>query len=1035
MRSWLIWLFLQFALLTSAFGKVAVFWEEGFPTIDSRPVARQVLFEALKEMQPVFVSTDDLRKPEVMKEVELLVFPYGSAFPSEAWKGISDYLQQGGNLLKVGGRPFFVPVYRGQNRYVPAPPQNTYSRRLGFWHSYEVPQKDWVRLSWDEAYPSFSTGELLAENVYVLGVWWDQPEVRGMGFFLNSRGERVAAPVVKADFISLHSEQQVAFRGSRCVFLNFNPASGYWESPSGRNLIREAAAYASRGSAVLRAELQNAAVSIGENPVVRVTCRNIRRQKLGLAQTGSIRLEVKSDGRVLSSSRVDCTGGDVSPNLRLPEALKPGFYQVNASYELEEKLMEVYQTGFWVRDEQLLKSGARLEPADPYFKLDGRTFIPFGTNYFSTDGYYSGFRGGNALVWERDFAEMERNGINFVRTGLWSNQADILDGLSGGADERFIRGLEAFLHSAARHHIQVNFTFYAFDPHTVRRYPGETSLLVGPGSNPYTDPVAIQAQQNYLLSIVSRFKELPFLSWDLINEPSFSNPKRLWKGNTPNADPTELAAWNLWLEKRYRRLESLAAAWLIPPEDLRGFGSIPLPSQEELDLKRYDSPNQVRAVDYNLFAQDMFRKWTAEMVSAIRSTGSNQMVNVGQDEGGVSDRVLNQFYGAAGVAFTANHTWWRDDALLWDSVVAKRPGVPNLVGETGVQPVWRMDSTWRWDELNAAGLLERKLALGLAAANSGSLQWDWAQGDTFGIKRGDGSNKIWHSQLRGMAEFARKAAPHLEQMKIPEVAILLPQSLQLSVFNLYALEAQQRSVRALYHCARSTATVVGEYQIELLGVPKLMILPSPWTLNQQAWEAILEKVRAGSTLLTSGCLDLDEHFRPVSRTKELGLDARPGVLNTRENRVQWPGGSGWLTYGGDKCTYLERVFLPSNQTYLEKELGRGRLLFFSLPIELNDNLEVVGAIYQMALRRANVMPIYSTSIDDPGILICPTQGQSVTLYVLTSESSTSQKVSWKDALSGKELATALEPGRATMVLVGRNGEVLADYNGPPLTGN
>jgi hypothetical protein len=40
-----------------------------------------------------------------------------------------------------------------------------------------------------------------------------------------------------------------------------------------------------------------------------------------------------------------------------------------------------------------------------------------------------------------------------------------------------------------------------------------------------------------VLSIVNRFKNVPWLCWDLINEPSFSNPNRLWTANTPMATP------------------------------------------------------------------------------------------------------------------------------------------------------------------------------------------------------------------------------------------------------------------------------------------------------------------------------------------------------------------------------------------------------------------------------------------------------------------------------------------------------------------
>jgi hypothetical protein len=80
--------------------------------------------------------------------------------------------------------------------------------------------------------------------------------------------------------------------------------------------------------------------------------------------------------------------------------------------------------------------------------------------------------------------------------------------------------------------------------------------------------------------------------------------------------------------------------------------------------------------------------------------------------------------------------------------------------------------------------------------------------------------------LTGVAAFARDAEPHLSEARPGEVAIVLGQSLQLSPYRYYGLEAQQKCVRALYHHARASAYVVGEYQIELLGRPRLILLPS-----------------------------------------------------------------------------------------------------------------------------------------------------------------------------------------------------------------
>ena len=50
-------------------------------------------------------------------------------------------------------------------------------------------------------------------------------------------------------------------------------------------------------------------------------------------------------------------------------------------------------------------------------------------------------------------------------------------------------------------------------------------IRTAPPPNPYLDPNAVRVEQAYVRSVVERFKDVPWLSWDLINEPSFSNPR------------------------------------------------------------------------------------------------------------------------------------------------------------------------------------------------------------------------------------------------------------------------------------------------------------------------------------------------------------------------------------------------------------------------------------------------------------------------------------------------------------------------------
>jgi hypothetical protein len=295
------------------------------------------------------------------------------------------------------------------------------------------------------------------------------------------------------------------------------------------------------------------------------------------------------------------------------------------------------------------------------------------------------------------------------------------------------------------------------------------------------------------------------------------------------------------------------------------------------------------------------------------------------------------------------------------------------------------------------------------------------------MKRSDGSAKIWQYMMRSIAGFAAKTSAWATEVFQPEIAIVLPQSLQLSVLNARALEAQHNSVRALYQYARSEAYAVGEYQIETLGDPKLIILPSPFGLTPAAWQAIRGKVEEGATLLASGPFDGDAHFLPTGRHREAGLVYDRGHLTARETLLKWPEGEARLTYGGDKTTFLDCAVLPDGGTWAEKKLGKGRILFAPLPLEMNDNLAAVGSVYRYAMKVAGVMPTYSTAMQDPGMLICPTRFARATLYVLTSES-LQRDVDFHDQRSGRRFSGVLEPGRAALLLVGTDGDLIASYN-------
>ncbi len=1016
---------LIFAILLSsfaAFGQLVVFHEAGFPTVNSEPVSDSALRQALGS-QIEFAGSDALNEPATLDHARLLVLPYGSAVPVAAWTVIDKYLNRGGNLLILGGEPLHVPVTGNSGGFHQEEPQDTFGRVLHFEREYTVPVAGEAQFAWRAGYHFLPALRLRARHYYAI-----QGNLDGLAYMTAPDGDKLAAPVI----VSEH--YRGSMRGSRIVALDFDPQPGFWASHSGIALIRAAAHYAQAGATRFWIEAQYSVIRPGEIPDLTLHLRHpepylaAHPSTTAVPQAGVATVELLSNGKPVDSARIPM-GYAPRSDAPIPfnHPLPAGFYTVRATYSIHGKPLAYYANGFFVQEVSALETGPKLAVDGSFLSLGGKPFFPVGTNYFTTENNGWDFAGPrNALVWQHDFANMKRHGVTFVRTGVWMPNNSLVEPSTGGANRRFLRNVEAFLAAAQQHHIVVNFNFFSATPRHPIVYPG-MKHSTAPPPNPYLDPSSVRMEQSYVLSIVRRFAKVPWLCYDLINEPSFSNPLVVYSGNVPNGDPIERRDWDLWLRTRYVTLQKLAEAWSVPANTLGSFSRIPLPTRADMTWTRYGNPNEVRALDYNLFAQDEFSHWTHSMVEAIRSTGSRQLIDVGQDEGGVTNRVLNQFFATSGVSFTVNHTYWQDNALLWDSVVAKYPGMPNFTGETGYQPVDAPNGAWRYDEFTGQGLEDRKWALGFAAGSSGALQWDWARDPYFGMERSDGSYKVWMDMMRDLGRFAKEAEPYATGLTLPQVAIVLPQSYQMSVYNPQAIHAQQTAVRVLYNYDRAPAYAVGEYQIQMLGHPKLIILPSPYGLTQPAWQALKEHVREGAVLLISGPFSANAHLNPTRYANSVGLDYKTVPLELRNQQFQWAGKTLPLVYAGDTTTILSQAELPNGKDWREVALGKGKILFSALPLELNDRLHTVAAVYRYALHAAGVRPEFTTTITNPGILICPTLLPKATLYVLTSETNTTQ-VEFTDHRSGMTFTGTLQPGRAALLLVGANGKLLANYH-------
>ena len=123
-------------------------WQTGFPTVSSQPIDQETLSSALGMTNTVFADVAELNAPATLDHVDLLMLPYGSAVPANAWKSIQGYVTHGGNLLILGGQPLRVPVSFADGAYREERAQDSYASTLGLRHTYEIPVPSDTKFVW-----------------------------------------------------------------------------------------------------------------------------------------------------------------------------------------------------------------------------------------------------------------------------------------------------------------------------------------------------------------------------------------------------------------------------------------------------------------------------------------------------------------------------------------------------------------------------------------------------------------------------------------------------------------------------------------------------------------------------------------------------------------------------------------------------------------------------------------------------------------------------------------------------------------------
>ncbi len=997
-----------------------VFNEKDFPAADSAAPSRAELSSLLPGAR--FTSLDQLRAALTDASTRLLVLPYGSAYPEAAWPDIYSYLERGGNLLVLGGRPFTRAAYHdGSGWHVRAYSvrdilpllidqyqETPGSQGYGFEDNTNVIEH-LPRFAWRHAFSPII--HLTSSDVYNRDGSAGRLDARLNALAWGTKdGRRMSAPAIQIDHI------RDKFAGGRWIFLSADLAPDFYSGAEAKELIPMLASTAQRGAEEFIVSPVLPLYLPGEPVELKIRWKSAERTDSDL----TVRITVSSDDEPHTPGTTQTVKLPVTLPVIIQQAPKAhGLFTVTSELLDGSHIRAIYHSGFWIRDFDYLRSGPHLTANSDYFELNGQPLAVVGTTYMASDVQRLYFDHPNVYVWNRDLGQIRAAGLNMIRTGWWTGWDKFCDE-EGRPYERTLRTMEAFLMTARRHGLPVQFEFFAFLPDVLG------------GENAYLDPQAVRRETNLISEVVARFHDVPFLAWDLINEPSFS--KYTWKMR-PNGDPFELAAWNRWLDARYPDRTVLAHDWNLP--FIAPGATLPVPTEQEFDPRgMYAGPNSLKLYDFFEFAQDTFANWVKSLRSAIRATGSQQLITIGQDEGGFDDRLSPAFFGPY-VDFTTNHSWWNNDALLWDSLVAKQPGLPMLIQETGLQRELNLDQVARRTPDEYASLLERKIALSFVEG-SGAIQWLWNSNDymtagnevPIGALRADGTEKPEATVLREMARFANEIHESLIDPRPADVAIITSQAAQFSAIRELQIAAQRNAVRAAAYVAKMPVRVIAANQIAKMGRPKLAILPSAQALADSTWDAILAYVRAGGNLLITGPIERDAHWHRINRAAAAGLDeavVEPLTIHNAEMKVD--GETIPLSFNFDAQTWLETFQFAGGQQVKELTVGKGRIFWAPYPVELANREQAAAKLYSAIFHDVGVTrPFDLKSAPNPGVLIYPTILRDSVGYVMVSETDRDYDLDLTDKATRAELKLRLPAQHAAMALIRKSdGAITAKY--------
>jgi len=536
--------------------KIAIFKENGFPN-SGIPVllTPEWLYNSLNKRFPVtyldfFQLTD--RKYLNSGNFDLLILPYGEVFPYDAFASIKEYLSEGGGLLNVAGRPFWIAAKKDNNKWkkldIPDP-YKAFLSPLGIKY-YESLDKPDIGLT-------VTTSLGITPIVPTHGnIFPYRIPVRKFYFLEQvNNGRNKYQPVIIKCWRNPYLEQSRDIPRKWCLIGQrgeghiLNP-----KNPSAKKNLLTIIDYLS--CPVILYELETDLAAYYQKEKVNISVKILNFGKIKEEYVIDFKIS-DNKGEIVDEKsipiQVDCGKTLILNEIWQPKEFKSDFYKVAAILKKGGSILDKEENGFVAINEKILKSGPLIQVEGRRFLINGKFSLLLGVNYYESELGELMWVKPNILKIKKDFESMRNLGINSTRIhyhhSKWFRdyysqiiKQDIdpylkVTDITALPSERSLRILDAIIQLAQKQGLIFCMDIFSLVPEEMGNPIGWLGL-----KERIINKKKIAVQKSFIELISRRYKNVPGVTWDLWNEP------RLDKTDYPL-----LKEWSRQIKEVFRR--------------------------------------------------------------------------------------------------------------------------------------------------------------------------------------------------------------------------------------------------------------------------------------------------------------------------------------------------------------------------------------------------------------------------------------------------------------------------------------------------